>query len=452
MSMDDLANIVCPECGGDVCKVDRIDRVWPHKSLVVPRILWIVFLGIFLVISTPWIGSWLGSSTALRSSTQQSQDYGVRVFESLLSGKTVQDASRGDEGARHLVLEELTTVDKQNQRRDPRTTVRFDFVDPGGVLYTGEHWGLGGKWITRSENIALEDIRDSSVVDEHFFGRPFNNWTLFSLSRYQTGGGKSQSFRIEMGNILGIIATCLAVVYLIRLVGRRLGVAVVSKRHSRAFLFVVLVVGVVVFAFNNHTTISHRSVRGKANSSTAWYSVEEIHEAIQNTQKADQLLDEIAQAIPAGDPDDWLLGKTSDRGFITHFTIWEVAFGPLLKIGTGSHIEYSIEQEDGTTTRVNRPAGHHNGFGMHAGLQYLAMSWAGKQSVAGFSMNLTQVILGIVLFYWLWKIDHGISRFVFYRFERRRTRRRIQRNQCIFCAYPLSDEGINARALARLNA
>ena len=72
------------------------------------------------------------------------------------------------------------------------------------------------------------------------------------------------------------------------------------------------------------------------------------------------------------------------------------------------------------------------------------MLWGTSRQPSYMFLNVVNMALIVVSLYWLWAALQWISRLVLARIQKRR----VRRDQCIFCRYPLTEEGRNARSAA----
>jgi len=323
--------------------------------------------------------------------------------------------------------------------------MQFVLLEPDGISTEWGYWGLGGQWVQRASNIALKDLRDPTTTDPDAFqySRTYWSWFPITHSQVKLGGAQVVYTGIDPFAILSMVAVCIALVYVLSRLGGRMRIQILTNRLSKVVLFLVLISIVVVGAANHSHSSGFPSARGKEIGTTSWYSHDELQSLVSETGSVDHLIEEIANATPSDRGGDLLLGEKWDRGYETIFKMVEFGLGDQLQLCSGSRMDFFEEQPDGTLTRTAIPDHLHPGldFGSY-GLTQVWIGWTIGKTKMSFGFNLPILILAIVFYYWLWKGFHRIAQIGLGVVQRKR----IQRNQCIFCAYPLSEEARIARS------
>lgn len=449
----DENTVHCPECGGDVCEIRSTKRSWTHRSRMIPRLVWIVLVAAFLGY---WIyaGMWTTSSrtTGLQPHTQRPQisnlnpgGYPNDEPRLYVSRKDLQAASRGNEYAVESVR---TLLERTISHTDPTgynqqiERVRFAFKESNGVSTKNTHfWSLGNLFYFDTTNM-LSDIRDPNSVAQNIYVTSFQTrFSLFPAFQYgwtESGGSPSYLVFLNILLVIGHLGLIIVLTRIIASIGKRLGLEFFHKHwclYATGLLLLALTTVAVVLTSDEQTRVYGSSYNDVAVSD--WFSLEELRDIESDLQRLQKWSKEIADKLPATDSRELLVGQIWDQSARNssnpaNYDTVTIGFKQV-QIFAWSRTTYAHEVLD-----ENPPRNY-----AQALLKFGTASivWGPKQRSQGIAIWPMNIFGLLTMMYFLWSILHCMSRRVLAHVQKRR----VLRNQCIFCSYPLTAQGVNAR-------
>lgn len=454
----DENTVPCPECGGDVCQLRDTKRNWTHRSRMTPRLVWLVLIAAFVgywIYSGMWMTSSRSSGFRLQFNTAQASSLspeGVAVdsAQSFLSKQDLHDAIAGDQAMIEKVQRQLQKPIDRNQsiQRMPEiVNVRFGFKEPNGFHINDTQYSLGGQWVSINTSNILADIRnpDSVELNPHIdqFQTRYSWFPIFYYSYTLPGGSPQYSWNINFITILGVVGSCMLLVRFIRWIGDKGGLRLARMRGFGVIVVTLLLaamISVVLWSKDTNTT-RHSTVYNDAAISQA-YTVESLSEIVNDQEKLIEWCMEVVEIVPADDTRELLLGQ-----------IW-IYKSP---VGAGPQVEYksfsigydhlpmfrwdSRKYPEEISDQDLPPIPNYRGLRWLKEQGAIPLSWGSPRDHQSVMVYPFIVLAFILVMHWLWRILHWISRRILARVQKRR----VLRNQCIFCSYPLTAQAVNAR-------
>jgi hypothetical protein len=466
MSMDDLANIVCPECGGDVCVVHDTARGWMHRSRVLARVAWVV-LCLGLIGYWVSIGQYSSALTPANTTSQQARSnrwidatlnpsiMGAEVGEDLVyvSAQDLRDAIDGDEDALVSVAQKFGEAAEYNRRNKDSSAlierVQFAWHEPYGTFGSLRRYRFGRSLLWLSESIMLEDIRDHDSVGRALSQRSWDEggwffWPRFGHTNITRDGAITRSWDVDLVGVFQLVCVCLAGAWLIGLAVGLIGLSKKKRFTVRCGVFIVLLISAGLVSWSEASVYTYE--RGESSQdialSGAW-TLDYLDGVIADENKMSLFCQDLLGLIPDGYGEDLLLAQAWDYVPVSRQVIDPSKKAVVLWIKYTLLIEYhgyQFEHVDEAREIQQLLDGSMWDRLIKSGM--LSLRWGPLERQSTLSIGVfTWISIGVV-FGMLWTMTHWVSRLVFGRIQKRR----VRRAQCIFCAYPLSDEGKRARA------
>ncbi|MBL4697641.1 MAG: hypothetical protein JKX70_02285 [Phycisphaerales bacterium] len=256
-------------------------------------------------------------------------------------------------------------------------------------------------------------------------------------------GSKYTKTTYDPIGVIAQLAVCMVLVFFVRRVGKLLKIKIGQGKRGRWVLFLVLLVGTGLYGGLNPIDYGTVNLGGIVRSQTGEYSLEEIRGAIDNPDAMSVLIDSIAQQLDeASESDGILLSARVDHGYVSYTENWLGSLGRYIPLVKFSKQTYYEREPVNKQWRIDPPAHLRNEPKLDmSGLYWWEVRLGGANSLYWLSFSPGYVCLVLVGLYWLWRMLHLIGRSALGRMQRRR----VGRDQCALCAYPLSEDGLVAR-------
>lgn len=458
------ATVSCPECGGDVRVLKQIKQSRSHRSRVIPSVLWLVLV-LALVAIWFWTGAWTTTSRTGNLRNPVGSDFRTAYVPweptenaepVYISSGEMHRAIEGDKDALRKVNGTLTTIIDRvdaNQGVAGLMGVRFSFKEPQAQLDTYTAFGLGGGWFLSGNSRTLSDIRDvDSSNTDVFTDWESRSWGLYPRISYSqlksdTTNGRILNLLIYLHypTILGILSLCMIFAWFIRWVGRSVGVKSAEKR----FVWSAIVVSFFAFCFigavlNQSTSSKRYTTSSQSTQISSMYSIEELRASTLDALKTAEWCASLLTLIPKEQNRDLLLGqlwvfdkskpKSSHEYTSKSVEIAVIKEHSLIRWGEASYGD-EVALEDLPKTDDWYPLHSLRDQGT------VAIRWGSPRRPKYVFVNIVNIALVVVSLFWVWAGLHWASRRILGCVQRRR----VRRDQCIFCAYPLTSEARIAR-------
>lgn len=459
--------VSCPECGGDVCVLKQLDVSRFHRSRVASAVLWSIFL---LILASIWVwnGAWESSSRTATLRTFVGSEFRTAFVpwypiddESpvYLSSKDMHRAILGNEASIEIVQGTLQTIiDRVDAKHGVAGLegVRFSFKHKQAHYMAYSTFSLAGGWVSFVRTKTLLDIRDVNSIDKNpVIGWEKLTWDYFPrLTRTRlksdTTNGRVTIFQYDIYylTITGVLSICMLGAWGIRWAGRKIGLRIAQKKYMWSSTVAVLMGFCMLGALLNNDSGSSRStVTSQSTPISQMYSIETLRESVLDASKLNEWCTAVLDIIPPDQDQELLLGQLWVFDSATSNSSYEY---------TADSVEFTI------TDAFPLARWGHTRFGDHVGSEdvqsssewfpfrsllengTISMLWGTSRQPSYMFLNVVNMALIVVSLYWLWAALLWISRLVLIRIQKRR----VRRDQCIFCRYPLTEEGRNARSAA----
>ena len=316
-------------------------------------------------------------------------------------------------------------------------------------------YNFGGDWIRWTTSDALLDVRDINSTDpDRSFNWERTLWKFFPIFSYwntrsDTQRGISTEYQVHVRflTILGVLSVCVLLVQIFRCIGARMGRKVLEIQPARIAMITVLFFACAAGAFlTPSTSVSRSSTTSYPNLISAVYPIEELRAIAHDPDKAIEWSAEILTMYPDDQQGVLLLGQfrifddNADKSTREmEYEVYQVGIGYQFNLFIWVRATYGQEvaereflQHQSRVTRAYRLQS----------VGALTHIWGTLRSKSYIQIRVVHLVLIGVSFYWMWVVFQWGGRLVLGRVQRRR----VLRNQCIFCRYPLTEMGITARS------
>ncbi len=469
--------IACPECGKDVCVLHDTKRKWTHRSRVIPRIVWAAAcLGL--------IGYWVstgrvhfvqdevdvliqsyGGAPVGQIPTSFQPEFGYLDDPELVlfvSKIDLQEAMGGDPEAMSHVLAKLREAVVYNEHLDEGgltiKSVVFGWKESYGSYYSSTSYFFGGPLLMFSSGKMVPDMRDLDTVGRYWYQGDWGAGGLLLFPRlgYRTSlhdGAANQEWSISLIGVFGIFSMVFILVWVAGIIAGLVGVRVAGRRSIQVGLFFVLFVAVAAtsyFGVYQYTSLRAGAYGDIVQSKV--YSIAEMEALTGDENEAMKLIEDLLGLFATnpqgpnglGYAGEELLAQFWSRD-LANVKNWPqttndrfdllIGYGwPLLNYERLNYIDLQDGQE--VTVLV-----HDSTWEYFRKRGMLTLRWGPPEHRASLSIGIVTWISIGVLFWLIWKFVHWCARFIIGRVQKRR----VIGNQCIFCAYPLTQEATQAR-------
>jgi len=457
----------CPECGGDVCTLRDTKRRWTHRSRVLPRLAWVT-LCLGLVGYWVSIGQWhsqvlanpvsTNASLSLASTSVYTNLYLYELEDESISISTseLQLAINGDQDALAQVVAKFgeSAHWRPSQQGQPGLeSVVFGLKETYGTFHSSVWYNFGGSLAHYSKNTMVQDLRDPNSI-----GRNPNQgnwraggWELFPRIRYsklEHNDAMETSYSINLLNLFGVWSMCVVVAWVIRCVCLVCRISWVwRKRLGMVTLVLLMIVSGILGIIGKEVWEMPGSIHQPDVAQSVPYSIEVLNGAVQDPFKAKEICQELLDLVPADHEGNLLLSQfwiyqSPDQKWAQPTTsLVNAAIGRSFLLSSTRRTYQSIQEGE------KIPKGHRfqfwRGFSERG---VISFNWGPPEDRREFVFGVFLVVSIGVLSWLIWSVLHWGARVVF----RRVQKRRVLLNQCIFCAYPLTAEAVNARYQAQV--
>ncbi len=450
----------CPECGRD----PRITRARPagisHRAALIAVALWGSAVLLTLAYTLPWTQAKLGKPFAIYSSTSSGQ---LGYSTTLTPGVSVADI-RDHERNPEKIRDAIEPLKTNFGRWWADAQIRFVLTDRRGMRYDQRSRGFAGVWISEYANTHLLDVTHEpagngpwtypieAVQTGFFYTRPTRGTDWFGLRTETTHLDGGQWYRRTIHPfqlLISVVSLTLTVYLALRLLYRvlRRWDRVPQTRPLVAWcLIAAFLIGYIAFGYSRAHEYHHIAGMDIRQSDPArlgpWIESDEFERLLLEPDQEQPLIDHLL-TLCEDHPPDLLLGYQTKRDSITQYNQLNAQLGYNAElIGFGS-TRFLSESADASLVPAQRPGYLKPGLTLdHA--QNWETFWIqhnGPTVSRHVSIYWARLIFAGFL---AWALLRGSLRGA-HLFVRIPQRKRVKRNQCIFCAYPLDDDAVAAR-------
>lgn len=452
--------IVCTECGVDVRQISRGRHPRWSWLWVLPKLAVMLVVFATVVWCLPWVQGALGNGMLTQSSTIGGVYPGIVTADPAF---TLSDAQRMLDGNMEM---RAKLVDAIHRRWKPypmhmwEASIRFVGVEKHGYSQQVWDYGLFIDGYRSYSNSVLSNLSEleswdplaAPVVEE---GMSLWPWGYSDLV-LEHDGAYQRSETLDYIDVLIVIGGIWLVVWLsvhgaLRVIARvKTNADRTKMRTGRMTLIGVVIVGGVylVGSLMFPAETNYLLSIGNTKQSSEWIEYGQLIEELERNQQDPSLdgavWDAIETAVNVNGGEDLLLGMQVDYGHMTDMTHWWVSFHPVMGICTGSSRSYWNTDEDGLRVNMELPESIDRGMGLHMSTwQRIVFSWTDGSSMREVTFEPMAVLFLLACVVWWWKLTHWAVG----KWSKRLDRRRVKRELCVECGYPLSEVGVGARSL-----
>ncbi len=465
-----IAVNVCPECGQDVRVLRDTNRSWTHTSRMSASIIWLVIV-LGLVGYWLFLGAWDYAQAQIDNRVTLGSEFRLALapwtlptdtdFGFLSTGELIH-AIDGDEEALERVKDTLQlAVDdavSTNQDKYGLLGIKYGLIEPAAYISSYADYTLGGDWVTMTTSDSILDVRNLDSMDSNrVFDWEDADWEFFPVLAYSkrssdTTSGSTKNFVIQVDylTILGVLSVCVIFVWVFHWTASRAGWNALGKRTIRiALIAAMFLLCIAVTMLTPQKQISRSSTTSIQSPISPAYSLDELGEIAQDSVQTIGWATEILSMYPEDQQEDLMLGQYRVFDQDVDTSVYEMGFErseilignrfDLFTWGRGSF------QDEFPQSNLPKP---HSIESKLRSLQYegaLVHIWGPPRSTSFVQIKIVHLALIGMALYLFWGSLQLISLLIFKGVQRRR----VRRDQCIFCAYPLTSEARIARNRSR---
>ncbi|MDF1810380.1 MAG: hypothetical protein P1U42_11865 [Phycisphaerales bacterium] len=379
---------------------------------------------------------------------------------SYISTLDVRDAIDGDDYAIQRVAEKLSEASRLNRDLDDPTgsitRVQFVWHEPYGTKTSFRQFLFAGSLFSQGETVMLKDFRDEDSIGLGPDGSMWDedSWTFWpTLSHrdvshadkgYQNGA-LVRWWNVSLVGIFQLISVCFVGTWLVGFVVTLIGASKIKWRRARYGVFTVLLVFACVVGFFgvSHSENIHESYIQSGDLSGT-YTIGYLDRLVADETKLIPFCQELLQLVPEGYESELLLAQSwasmepvSGHDQLSYRHEWLSIGHFLILVNSGSYSFENTEESHWIRDLIDQ-----SGWWKELRREgSISMEWGPIDRQSFLSFNLAGWLAIGVLLWLVWVTMHWVSRIVF----RRVQQRRVKLKQCIFCRYPLTQEGLLAR-------
>jgi len=395
---------------------------------------------------------WPSGGSGGRVFTSLNPTYRAAAEVSYISNRDMSDAIGGDSEAMGRVIDRVGEAAAHNKENLDSLraveTVAFGWKEPDGVFTFNRVYSFGGSLLRIHQSTMVNDVRNRDSIGRNTYQGDYGDggWSFFPWMGYSIvthDGAAFRSWAIYLPNLFGVLSVCVVLAWIVVLVGVRLGVSAIRKRSLQAALYLTLLVLAGFLGSSNVSFFDRvQSNHSQDIAQSQAYQVDELIQAASDDSALIALCQELLDLVPVQETD--LLLSQAWTFTPSPVNRWTKPTTDRLHVSIGyqgmlvSYEKRVYQVRDGETI----PARHRKPF--WDGIRdfgIVAAHWGPIENQKSLSVGLFHLISIGVLFWLAWRVSHGLSRFVFGRIQKRR----VLRNQCVYCAYPLTQEATQAR-------
>lgn len=448
----------CPECGGSVTVLRHKPSDRTQRAIRIPNLIWWVLVVATLAYVSPWGQRWLADPFAIFS-TSDSIEADRKTSTILIPVITASDVLDAPEASAQTLREryESNVIFYENEWADAQ--IRFFAVAPFELMHDSLSHGFGGHWIHREAHTAFSDIRGittemgmdsypSESIEPNYFGSPSNPKSGSALSKHtiRMNGGQDHLRRVfPVTIVLPILATWLVLLALAA-IPSRLGMKLFRSWRTKLALLVLASVAVPAIGLNTtdeqKRIIPRQEWRNPNRDTSDWMRGEAFTPLMldkdQDSARA-QIITELAESTDPGH----VLGFEVLSDHSKSLTVHTAQLAKRVPIMRVAHINHYIEHPSGSKEPIELPQAEQGVFKIRSSplVESIVIAISSRQAISVITLNWINIVL---MCGGLW-ILRRVLRFFGTRVAYRTQRQRVKRDQCIFCAYPLSQNALNLR-------
>ena len=461
-----IAVNVCPECGSDVSVLRDTTRNWTHTSRMSASIIWLVIV-LGLVGYWLFLGAWESTQTQINNRITLGSEFRFALAPwsmptdsdfGFLSSDELIGTIDGDEDALNRVKDTLQLAVNDavltNQDKYGLLGIKYGLIEPAAYISSYADYTLGGDWVTMTTSDSILDVRNLDSMDSNrVFDWEDADWEFFPVLSYSkrssdTTSGSTKNFVIQVDylTILGVLSVCVIFVWVFHWTASRAGWNALGKRTIRiALIAAMFLLCTAVTMLTPQKQISRSSTTSIQSLISPAYSLDELGEIAQDSVQAIGWATEILSMYPEDQQEDMMLGqyRVFDQDLDTSvyemgFERSEILIGNRFDLFTWGRASFQNGFPQSNLPKPHSIESKLRSLHYEGALVYI---WGPPRSVSFVRIKIVHLALIGMTLYLFWVSLQLISLLIFKGVQRRR----VRRDQCIFCAYPLTSEARIAR-------
>jgi hypothetical protein len=454
--IDDSVGERCPECGGDVSLTRQRSKGGSSRTVFCIWVIWVFLVLSAVVFSSPWVQAKLGSSLAMNSHSTLDEPRQIIAGEPVLDAGTLLD---GDAQGYARVDEWLESLQEQKKSLVESSRVRFVFAEPAGGSRFQRDRGLLGISVSEQASTSLRGFRAERSVDWPIdyplesVEADYYEWykqnatsTLLNTERLRLSGGQLYRRWIHLTGISGALSVVILFLIVMTKVFRRCGYDVLRTRRQRLVVYYSCYAIMIGAGLSWATEYGGVSVDGAVSVESEWQADDALDRLLTSEDGRFEALEGLLADLAEGAPADHMLGYEIDQLVESDYQFYGAGLFDMVQLWVVGELSFFEEKPDGSI--VDHPRLETTPSGLTARMDWQSggfmLSYGSQMYAHMFYVFLPNIALVGVVFLGLLRLLFLIGRNV----EARGQRRRVARGQCIFCAYPLSKEMLEARTSA----
>tara|TARA_R110002072_G_scaffold42064_1_gene117317 strand:- start:20477 stop:21679 length:1203 start_codon:yes stop_codon:yes gene_type:complete len=380
---------------------------------------------------------------------QPNLGYRSTIESDYISSKVLQSAIAGDAQALNAVREQFADV-KQSMVVDGENVeyINFSWRETSGSIVSSRQLRFGGLLWASGHRVDLKDVRDEHSVGINRYSTRWDDsgWSfnpLVSKTVITRDGAVSDWLYVNPVSVFGLLSVCLVCTWLVAMGGQRL----VGVHLRKGYILMGLLIAALLYSMSQprdskfDSMIMFTAIDNRVGG-TYWY--EELDQSVSDDAKLIELCRKLLEALPYSQSDEMILRRDTlyMRSFFQHWAEPQSAYfslaisdrWPLVGYQRISYPEHKPEEK--IPDRHRRSVW--NDFAEQG---ILTLQWGPIEDQRTASLGVFTLASIGVLFTLIWKFTHWVARFALGRVQKRR----VRRSACIYCAYPLTQAGVQAR-------
>lgn len=437
----------CPECGGDVCVTRELVRRWTHPTYLIPVIFWALTLCIVLAITSPWGNEWMGKTGIWTNESPIGRELNGTPNKPPLQLSVVRAAADGDLEAQRETIGLIRSRLDWYGPIEPDEKLVFIATGLAGIIHRQFRYGYGADWFTYWSNTTVDNMSDPDHSDMRNDSLSETSFRLYppEYMRIEQDDSRTVYQTFSMLGALTFLSVCMIVIFMTEHALRIFGFS--FNRRSKKIVLAILLLGAVSLSIVYPSdTSTFYSGTGGVKQRSDLLDRDELLAYLSDTNSQRSLVDLIADSFESVQETDSHVNLWLESSYSSAISYWTASAGLPYQLYWFKRKSYFERQSDTAYQRPIDPpasaiAGQRTTLNKLSGWE---LRLGGKKALYSVGVSPSTVALLTVAFYWFWKLAHGGGR----RWMAMIQRKRVKRNQCIFCAYPLSPEALSARNAA----
>ncbi|MBL4697835.1 MAG: hypothetical protein JKX70_03275, partial [Phycisphaerales bacterium] len=359
---------------------------------------------------------------------------------------------QGTDITREVFIESLLHGLNEVEKQYWGGSIRLVGVEPDGMTGRKLSYGVGEEVFRWGSRSSLLDVRVPYAWDRD----PYYEDTVwvsygpyeYSRTELKHNFALDESIAVNYVSIFAIFASGWLLVWALGFVLRRFGVRSLHSPKRLAIGVGILLLGIVVFSAVLPNDLRFTFVNDPPVKTSEWIEYDTLIGIVEQAKfkpdQAVQLWALLNSITPKTEDGDLIVGIQYDLGRGFDVRHWSIGIGYHIELLSGTTRWMSNPDEGANTAAVEFPSEFDRGLSVDfVDRRYFTFGWQSDLYERSVDIAPTSVLSVLAVVIWVWMALRWIALLI----VKQRQRRRARQDLCIFCAYPLSDEGKKARSL-----